>query len=84
MEIRFQICDKVYYLNTVTGKVDVAEVKGIQVMPTGISKDADGRNVLDGYVVLYQTVEGLTLAESECFGSAEEAKAAWVELVGKL
>ena len=84
MEIKFQICDKVYYLTTRTRRVDVAEVKGIQVIPTGISKDTDGNNVLDGCVVLYQTVEGPTLAESECFRSAEEAKAAWVELAGKL
>ena len=84
MEIRFNICDKVYYLNTVTCKVDSAEVKGIQVMPTGISRDAEGKNVLDGCVVLYQTVEGPTLTGGECFASADECRDAWREIVGEL
>lgn len=72
IEVKFGICDKVAYFNTAEGKVLTAEVKGIQIIPTGISKNEKGENVLDGYVVLYQTFEGPVLSEQECFGSEEE------------
>jgi hypothetical protein len=73
----FAICDKVVYLNTATGKFDSAEVKRVQIVPTGISKDEQGNNVLDGSIVLYETLEGPTLAESEVFATEEEARAFW-------
>ena len=72
IEVKFGICDKVAYFNTAEGKVLTAEVKGIQIVPTGISKNEKGENVLDGYAVLYQTFEGMVLSEKECFGSEEE------------
>ncbi len=75
MEIKYSICDKVAYFNTADRKVATAEVKGIRVIPTGISKDKDGNNVLDGFVVLYETFDGPVLAENECFASVEECKA---------
>ena len=34
----------------------------MRVVPTGISKDEKGESVLDGYAVLYDTVDGPTLA----------------------
>lgn len=77
IDIRFGICDEVVYLNTATARFEKAEVKGVQVVPTGISKDAEGRNVLDGHVVLYQTVEGPVLADGEVFSSEEEALSWW-------
>lgn len=72
IEVKFGICDKVAFFNTAEGKVLTAEVKGIQIVPTGISKNEKGENVLDGYAVVYQTFEGLVLSEQECFGSEEE------------
>ena len=81
MEVRFNICDNVVFLNTVTGKLDSAEVKRIQILPTGISKDENGKNVLDGSVVMYETVDGPVLAESEVFASKEEAKARLEEIL---
>ena len=84
MVTKFEICQKVFYFNTVTRKVEPAEVKGIQVMPTGISKNEKGENVLDGSMVLYQTVEGPTLAETEVYGSREEAVAGLKEIVEAL
>ena len=81
VEIKFGICDEVVYLNTATARFEKAEVKGIQVVPTGISKDAEGRNVLDGQMVLYQTVDGPVLAEDEVFATAEECRVYWL---GKL
>lgn len=77
IEVKFGICDKVAYFNTAECKVMTAEVKGIQVVPTGISKDEKGENVLEGYVVLYQTFEGPVLSEQECFGSEEDCKEAY-------
>ena len=80
----FKICDKVVYLNTVTRKLEELEVKGIRIVPTGISKDEDGNNVLDGDMVLYETVNGPTLAASEVFADKESAKKAWKEIVESL
>lgn len=84
MEVKFEITEKVFYLNTVTGVLDCAEVRGVRIVPTGIHPDEEGKNVLDGYAVLYETVDGPTLAESECFGSREEAVAAWKERFEKM
>ena len=79
METKFNICDRVVFLNTATGKFEEAEVRSIRVLATGISKDEGGRNVLDGSMVLYETVDGPTVAECEVFGSADEARAYWIE-----
>lgn len=83
-EVKFRITDKVVYLNTVTRKLEELEVKGIRVVATGISKDEDGNNILDGDMVLYETVNGPTLAESEVFADKESAKKAWKEIVERL
>lgn len=80
-EVKFDICGRVFYLNTSSGRIESDEVKGIQIVPTGISKDEAGRNVLDGQMVLYQTVDGMVLAESEVFVSEDECRAFWL---GKL
>lgn len=81
-ELKFDICDRVYYLNTAVGKIESAEVKGVQVVPTGISKDVDGGNVLDGQMVLYQTVDGPVLAECELFLSESECREYWLGVLG--
>ena len=78
METKFSICDKAVFLNTGTGKFEKVEIKGIQVIPLGMHRDESGENVLDGYEVLYQTVEGVVLAEKELFGSEEEARSTWL------
>lgn len=80
----FKICDKVFYLNTVTRKLEELEIKGVRIAPTGISKDKDGNNVLDGQIVLYETVNGPVLAETEVFADKESAKKAWKEIVEAL
>ena len=79
METKFGILDKVVYFNTAECKIATDEVKRIQVMPTGISKDEKGGNVLDGYVVLYEMMEGVVLSEKECFASEEECRARYRE-----
>lgn len=82
--VKFGICDKVWYLNTAEGRYDSAEVRRIQVVPTGVSKDERGENVLDGSVVLYETLEGPVLTGGEVFASEEEARVFWRELVGRI
>lgn len=84
MNVRFSICDKVVFLNTATRQLEEAEVESIRVIPTGIRKDVDGNNVLEGHVVLYNTVNGPTLADSEVFADKESARAAWKEIVESL
>lgn len=79
METKYSICDKVAYFNTAERKVLTAEVKGVQIVPTGISKNEKGENVLDGYVVLYQTFDGPILSELECFDSEEACKAFYLD-----
>lgn len=79
MEIKFNICDEVYFLNTASGKIESAEVASIRVIPTGISKDQNGKNVLNGSVVLYETADrGPVLSEVECFASKEECCQSWL------
>lgn len=84
METKFKICDKVVYLNTASGKFETVEIKGIRIVPTGISKDTEGADVLDGYVVLYEPFEGPILAESEVFATEAEAVDAWLERLSSL
>lgn len=72
MKTRFAICDKVVFFNAPIMKVATAEVKGVRIVPTGISKDAKGENKLDGYEVLYETMEGYVLSEKEVFASEQE------------
>lgn len=76
-EVKFDICSRVYYLNTASAKIEQEEIKGIQIVPTGISKDEAGRSVLDGKVVLYQTVDGPVLAECEVFATEDECRTFW-------
>ena len=83
IEIKYGICDEVVYFNTAECSIVKVVVKGIQVVPTGISKDAEGKDVLDGYVVLYQTKDGPVLAESEVFGTEEECREKYREFFAK-
>lgn len=72
-EMKFRICDEVWYFNTASRRVEKVLVEGIRVVPTGISTGEDGKERLDGDVVLYQTKDGPVLADSEVFASREEA-----------
>lgn len=74
IEVKFDLLSEVVYFNTAKGMVEKAKVKGVQIVPTGISKDEKGEDVLEGFVVLYQTMEGVMLSEQECFASEGECK----------
>ena len=75
METKFGLLEKVFYLNTAECKILPAQVKGIRIIPTEVSKDESGADRLDGSVVLYETFDGPVLAERECFASEDECKA---------
>ena len=76
IEIKYDICDEVCYFNASSCAIERDTVKGVQVIPTGISKDESGRDRLDGRVVLYQLKGGLVLTEQELF-PGEEACRSW-------
>lgn len=77
-ELRFDICDEVFYLNTASAKIEKCIVKGIQVVPTAMHQDEEGRKCLDGSIVLYQTEDGPVLAETEVFASENDARSFWL------
>lgn len=84
IEVKYEPCQAVWYLNTVTRKVEKAEVKRIQIVPTGVSKSESGENVLDGYVVLYETLDGPVLSGAEVFGSEAECLESWKKVFEEL
>lgn len=79
IEIKFQICDEVVYFNTAAMRFEKGVVKGIQVVPTGISTDEEGRRRLDGCEVLYSLESGLVLTAAEAFATEEDARDHYTE-----
>lgn len=84
VEIKFGICDEVVYLNTATARFEKAVVKGIRVAPTGISKDESGKDVLDGFIVLYDLKDGPIVSQEEVFASEQECRQAWVDRLSEI
>jgi len=78
MKTRFDIMDEVWFFNTSERRFDSAQVRGIRVVPTGISKDEEGNDRLDGYAVLYEMDSRVVLTESEVFASEAEARESYV------
>ncbi len=82
VEIKFGLLDKVVYLNTAAMRFEESAVKGIRVIPTGISKNEAGEDVLDGYEVLYQLKNDVVLSSQEIFASEEQARERYREVLG--
>jgi hypothetical protein len=82
IEIKYGLFDKVVFFNGTTMKFEEDSVRDIRVMPTGISKDADGNDVLDGYEVLYQLQSGVVLTSKEVFDSEEQGRQCYREALG--
>lgn len=76
IEIKYGLLEKVVYLNGATLKFESGVVRDIRVIPTGISKNEAGEDVLDGYDVLYQLQSGIVLTSREVYDSEEQAKEA--------
>lgn len=81
IEVKFEPCSRVWFFNTVTRNVEPAEVKRIQIVPTAVSKNESGENVLDGYAVLYETLDGPVLSGAEAFGSEYDCKKVLADVV---
>ena len=85
MTTKFSICDKVVWYNTGLKVIQEGEIKGVQIIPTGVSKDADGNNILEGYTVLYTIGDQrFVLAETELFADAKSCIEAHIEALEKL
>lgn len=80
MNTKFDILDKVFWLNTAERRFDCGQVRGIQAVPTGMHKDAEGNDVLDGVAVLYQLEGGRAVFESEAFKTEEQARESYRDL----
>lgn len=80
MEIRYNICDRVWFFNTAACAFESDTVKDVRVIPTGISKDVDGNDVLDSYDVLYALSRGGVVTEGEVFDSEEQARGHYREV----
>lgn len=79
VDIEFGLLEKVVYLNCATMTIEEGVVKGIRVVPTSISKDAEGKDVLDGYEVLYQLMNDIVLTSREVFQGKEQLLARYRE-----
>ena len=70
--IKFDLCAEVFYFNTASCQIEKGVVMGAKVIPTGVSKTEEGKDKLDGFVVLYSLQDGPVLAEPELFASEQE------------
>lgn len=75
MEVRFGLFDEVCFLNTATWRVEKGKVMKVTVLPTAVSKDSEGRDVLDDIAVLYELENRMVISEKEAFESEEELRA---------
>ena len=82
IEVKYGLLDKVVYFNGATMKFENDTVRDVRIMPTGISKNESGEDVLDGYEILYQLTSGVVLTSKEVFDSAEEGLARYREALG--
>jgi len=72
METIFGILDTVWYLNTGNWKIENAKVMKIQVVPTGLSKNEKGEDVLEGTAVFYELDNRLVISEAEAFAVRDD------------
>ncbi len=84
METKFKICDEVFWMNTGNWTINSGIIGGIQIVPISVSKDAEGRDVLDGSEVLYKLNSGQILTEKEVFSSRDALVAHIRDLGGRL
>lgn len=75
IEIKFGICEKVYFFNSASRKIESGEVQGIRVIGTDIATDENGEHKCNAFEVIYELTSRLCLTGAETFGSYEECKA---------
>ena len=71
MELQFGLLSEVYFLNTASWRIEKAKIVKITVMPKGISKDAEGRDVLEDIVVLYELDNRMVITDTEAFNTED-------------
>ena len=74
IEVKYDICQEVVFLNTTTWKLEKGVVKGVQIVPTAVSHDSEGKEQLDGYAILYTLDNRMVISESEAFATEEAAR----------
>lgn len=72
IEIKYNICDEVFYFNDASQKIESNTVQGVRVTATSIHANEQGKDVLDSFVILYALKNGITLTENAAFTSKEE------------
>lgn len=75
MVTKFDICDKVFFFNTSTEKIESDTVHNIRIIPTGIHSDEKGEDVCDEMLALYGLKgSGQVISEREAFASEDECR----------
>lgn len=74
MKTKFDILDTIFWFNTALRRFESGQVRGIRIMPTDMHKDESGKDILDGYAVLYQTEGSQAVFENEAFETEEQAR----------
>ena len=82
MVTKFDILDRVVWFNTAECRMQSDVVRGIQVIPTGIHRDAEGQEVLDSVAVVYQLESKVNIFETEAFSTEEQALEHYREALG--
>lgn len=74
-EIKFGICEKVYFFNSASRKIESGEIQGIRIIGTDIQTNESGEHVCNASEAIYELAGGMRIAGSEAFGSYEDCKA---------
>jgi len=82
IEIKYGLFDKVVYLNGATMKFETGKVRDIRIIPTSVSTNAEGEEVLESYDVIYKLDSGLMLTSGEVFDSEEQVRQRYREALG--
>lgn len=71
MELQFGLFSEVFYLNTASWRIEKAKIVKVTVLPSGVSKDSEGNDVLEDIVVLYELDNRMVISEMEAFDTEE-------------
>lgn len=69
-------------MNTASWRIEKARIVKITVMPTGVSKDAEGKDVLEDIAVLYELDNRMVITDMEAFDTEEALRAFARERLG--
>lgn len=81
ISVKFDLCAEVVFFNTANCKFVRDSVTGVQIVPTGVSKSEEGKDVLDGFSILYRLKSGVMVSESELFDSEEECRQHYLKVL---